>query len=67
VLFGAHSENLRRIAKRIGVKINAKGNALTIQGEELDVQLSKRVLNDLYTLLKKGYPLYQWTLIMRFG
>jgi phosphate starvation-inducible PhoH-like protein len=58
VLFGAHSENLRRIAKRIGVKINAKGNALTIQGEELDVQLSKRVLNDLYTLLKKGYPLY---------
>ena len=57
-LFGAHSENLRRIAKRIGVKINAKGNALTIQGEELDVQLSKRVLNDLYILLKKGYPLY---------
>ena len=57
-LFGAHSENLRRIAKTIGVKINAKGNALTIQGEELDVQLSKRVLNDLYVLLKKGYPLY---------
>jgi phosphate starvation-inducible PhoH-like protein len=58
VLFGAHSENLKRIAKTIGVKINAKGNALTIQGEELDVQLSKRVLNDLYILLKKGYPLY---------
>ena len=57
-LFGAHSENIRRIAKTIGVKINAKGNALTIQGEELDVQLSKRVLNDLYVLLKKGYPLY---------
>ncbi len=58
VLFGIHSENLRRIAKTIGVKINAKGNALTIQGEDLDVHLSKRVLNDLYTLLKKGYPLY---------
>jgi len=58
VLFGAHSENLRRIARTIGVKINAKGNALTIQGEDLDVHLSKRVLNDLYTLLKKGYPLY---------
>jgi phosphate starvation-inducible protein PhoH and related proteins len=58
VLFGAHSENLRRIARTIGVRINAKGNALTIQGEDLDVRLTKRVLNDLYTLLKKGYPLY---------
>jgi len=58
ILFGAHSENLRRIAKTIGVKINAKGNAITIQGDGLDVHLSKRVLNDLYALLKKGYPLY---------
>ena len=57
-LFGAHSENLRRIARTVGVKINAKGNALTIQGENLDVELSIRVLNSLYTLLKKGYPLY---------
>jgi phosphate starvation-inducible PhoH-like protein len=58
VLFGAHSENLRRIARTIGVRINAKGNALTIQGDQLDVDLTKRVLNDLYVLLRKGYPLY---------
>lgn len=57
-LFGPHSENIRRIARSIGVRINAKGNALTLQGDDLDVQLSKRVLNDLYALLKKGYPLY---------
>jgi len=57
-LFGAHNENLRRIARTIGVKINAKGNGLTIQGEDLDVNLAIRVLNDLYALLKKGYPLY---------
>lgn len=57
-LFGAHSENLRRIAKQVGVRINVKGNAVTIQGDELDVHLSARVLNDLYGLLKKGYPLY---------
>jgi phosphate starvation-inducible PhoH-like protein len=57
-LFGARSENLRRIARTIGVKINAKGNALTILGEDLDVNLSIRVLNDLYALLRKGYPLY---------
>jgi phosphate starvation-inducible PhoH-like protein len=57
-LFGVHSENLRRIAKTIGVKISAKGNALTILGDPLEVQLSKQVLNDLYGLLKKGYPLF---------
>lgn len=57
-LFGVHSENLRRIARTIGVKINAKGNAVSILGDDLNVQLSKRVLTDLYALLKKGYPLF---------
>ena len=57
-LFGAQGENLKRIAKTIGVRINAKANALTIQGDEIEVALSKRVLVDLYALLKKGYPLY---------
>ena len=57
-LFGVHSENLKRIARTIGVKISAKGNAITIQGDDLEVNLSKRVLNDLYRLLKKGYPLF---------
>lgn len=57
-LFGAHNENLRRIGRTIGVRISVKGNTLTIQGDDLDVDLSKRVLNDLYGLLKKGYPLF---------
>ncbi|MCJ7705867.1 MAG: PhoH family protein [Desulfobacterales bacterium] len=57
-LFGVHSENLKRIARTIGVKISAKGNAITIQGDDLEVDLSRRVLNDLYGLLKKGYPLF---------
>ena len=57
-LFGVHSENLKRIARTIGVKISAKGNTITIQGDDLEVDLSKRVLNDLYGLLKKGYPLF---------
>lgn len=57
-LFGVHNENLRRIGRTIGVRISAKGNTLTIQGDDLDVDLSRRVLNDLYGLLKKGYPLF---------
>ncbi len=58
ILFGAHSENLKRISKTIGVKINAKANELTIQGEPVDIELTKKVLTGLYSLLKKGYPLY---------
>lgn len=57
-LFGAHSENLKRISKTIGVKINAKANELTIQGEPVEIELTKKVLTGLYSLLKKGYPLY---------
>ncbi len=58
ILFGVHNENLKRIAKTIGVRISAKGNTLTVQGDQLDVDLAKRALNDLYGLLKKGYPLF---------
>lgn len=57
-LFGAHSENLKRISRTLGVRINAKANELTIQGEPLDIELTKKVLTGLYSLLKKGYPLY---------
>jgi len=57
-LFGIHGGNLRRIGKATGVKIHAKGNDLVIQGDDIDVGLSKRVLMGLYGLLKKGYPLY---------
>lgn len=58
VLFGAHGENLRRLARTTGARIYNKGNVVTIQGDDIDVDLSKRILNDLYALLKKGYPLY---------
>jgi phosphate starvation-inducible protein PhoH and related proteins len=58
VLFGVHGDNLRRIARSTGVRINNKGNVVTLYGNSTDIDLSKRVLNDLYALLKKGYPLY---------
>jgi phosphate starvation-inducible protein PhoH and related proteins len=58
VLFGVHGENLKRISRRVGVRINAKGNTLILQGDDFNVLLAKKVLVDLYGLLKKGYPLY---------
>jgi phosphate starvation-inducible protein PhoH and related proteins len=58
VLFGAHGENLKRISRRVGVRINAKGNILILQGDDFNVLVAKKVLVDLYGLLKKGYPLF---------
>jgi phosphate starvation-inducible PhoH-like protein len=58
VLFGVHGENLKRISRRVGVRINAKGNTLILQGDDFNVLLARKVLVDLYGLLKKGYPLY---------
>jgi len=57
-LFGVQGSNTRLIAQRSGTKIHAKGNALSIQGDEIGVPLARRVLEELYSLLKKGYPLY---------
>lgn len=57
-LFGVQSSNIRQIAQKTRTKIHAKGSALSIQGDEFGVPLAKRVLEELYALLKKGYPLY---------
>ncbi|MCX8118145.1 MAG: PhoH family protein [Desulfobacterota bacterium] len=57
-LFGVQGENLRHVGRAIGVKISAKGNEVSIQGDPIEVELARRLLHDLYGLLKKGYPLY---------
>ncbi len=57
-LFGVQGSNIRLIARKTGTKIHAKGNSLSIQGDEIGMPLAVRVLEELYSLLKKGYPLY---------
>ena len=57
-LFGAQSSHIKLIAQKTDTKIHAKGNSLSIQGDEIGVPLARRVLEELYALLEKGYPLY---------
>ncbi len=57
-LFGAQGSHIRLIAQKTGTKIHAKGNSLSIQGDEIGTPLARQVLEELYSLLKKGYPLY---------
>ena len=57
-LFGVQGEHVKRIERALGVKITTKANTAVIYGDEIEVDLSRRLLETLYSLLEKGYPLY---------
>jgi phosphate starvation-inducible protein PhoH and related proteins len=57
-LLGQHDGHIRTIEQNLGVRISANGSTLKIAGAHADQELSGRLLNDLYELLKRGYPIY---------
>lgn len=57
-LFGEYNSNLKKIAELTDVSINARGNTIFIQGDSIAENLAKKILKQLYGLLKDGYPIY---------
>lgn len=57
-LFGDGGDNVKRFEKKLGVSIDTRGNVATIQGDEDKVELAARLMDELYTLLKKGYQFF---------
>jgi len=57
-LFGEHNRHLQKVAEALDVKINARGTSVFISGDEIEVNLAKTVLEQLYGLLKEKYPIY---------
>ena len=57
-LFGEHNANLNRVADSVGVRIHARGNVVFIKGDAIAAVLARNILNQLYGLLEKGYPVY---------
>jgi len=57
VLYGELDKNLRLIENSSGVDIRARGNRLSIEGEEAAVLTAERVLKDLAALVENGYEL----------
>jgi len=57
-LFGEHNSHLKIIEASVGVRIYARGTTLFIQGDDIGKTLVKNILNQLYGLLKDGYPVY---------
>jgi phosphate starvation-inducible PhoH-like protein len=57
-LFGEHNCNLQRVAQATEVKINTRGGKVFIQGQSFATGLAQNVLNQLYNLIKQGYPIH---------
>ncbi|HUT44183.1 MAG TPA: PhoH family protein [Desulfobacterales bacterium] len=57
-LFGEYNSNLKKIGELTDVSIHARGNTIFIQGDSIAENLAKKILKQLYGLLKDGYPIY---------
>lgn len=57
-LCGEKNAYLKLLEKKVGVAIHVRGNVLLLQGADWEVGLGEKILNQLYLLLKAGYPLF---------
>ncbi len=57
-LFGEHNSHLQRLAEILDVRVNARGTTLFVEGERPLAELAENLLNQLYGLLREGYPLH---------
>ena len=59
-LAGERDSNLRELTKVLhDVTVTARGNVVQVQGEPLTVELARLVLEQLYVLVREGYPLFR--------
>jgi len=54
-LFGSHHRHLARIEQKLNVAIDARGNEVTVTGDEDAVDGACRVLEGLYVRLEQGH------------
>ncbi len=57
-LCGGHNAHLHILEKRIGLSIHVRGNHITLQGGDWEIELAEKVLTQLYELIKADYPVY---------
>ena len=57
-LFGERNSNLQRIAAATDTTVNARGSTVFIQGDSINARLAQNVLDQLYALIKEGYPVH---------
>ena len=57
-LFGEQNSHLQQVAAATDTKINARGSKVFIQGDSINARLVQNVLDQLYGLIKEGYPVH---------
>ncbi|MBW2433489.1 MAG: PhoH family protein [Deltaproteobacteria bacterium] len=57
-LFGEHNRHLQQIAAATDTTVNARGSTVFIEGESIATRLAHNVLEQLYSILKAGYPVH---------
>ncbi|WP_417909324.1 PhoH family protein [Candidatus Electronema sp. PJ] len=57
-LFGELNRNLHTVEQAAGVRIHCRGYALQIEGQSHAVELAVSALQQLYELVRKGYPIF---------
>lgn len=58
LLFGDLNRNLTAIEKSANVSLGVRGTTVTVKGVRHEVALAEMVLNQLFDLIKAGYPVY---------
>ena len=58
MLCGEQNAHIKLLEKRIGVTINVRGTDFILQGGDWEIELTERVLTQLYALIQNNYPLY---------
>ncbi|MBC7909105.1 MAG: PhoH family protein, partial [Pyrinomonadaceae bacterium] len=53
-LFGVHDQNIKYLESLLDVRINARGQDLTVDGDPKDVQTVERILEDFSDLFTEG-------------
>src|SRR6188474_870226 len=57
-LLGQHDQHIKILQHTLSVKIRVRGSGMEIEGDPLPVELASQILQQLYSLLEKGYPVY---------
>ena len=58
ILFGDLNRNLQAVEQSAGVSIHARGNTLQVSGRNHAVELAVSLLEQLYGLVVRGYPVF---------
>jgi phosphate starvation-inducible PhoH-like protein len=57
-LFGEHNSHLKRLADSLNLRVTNRGSAVFIEGEPIIAELARNLLDQLYGLLREGYPIH---------